>query len=288
MLLAPPGLAYAAASAFLFARATRAERHLPERTPAELGLAFEPVSFVNQIDRVCLRGWLLPAAGQRAIVMLHGIDGHRWDAYHGVPELARLYVRAGFDVLTFDLRAHGESGGQRIGLGWLEREDVRAAVALLRARGIQPGHIGLWGQSFGGGTALLAAAVISEVGAVVTDSAFADVRPLLEREMRAKTGAPPVFMPGVTAFGKLLHGLDLAVIAPELAVPRIAPRPTFLIHGDADSRIPVEHAYRLRAASAHPRDQFWIVPGAEHVLSFAARPPEYVARVLGFFDRYLN
>jgi fermentation-respiration switch protein FrsA (DUF1100 family) len=259
-----------------------------EGSPADLGLNFEPVTFASSGDHVQLQGWYLPALGTRAIVMVHGVDGNRWDTFHHQDRLAALLVHAGYDVLTFDLRGNGESGGDRLGLGWLERQDVAGAVAYVRGRGIATGRIGLWGQSFGGATVLLSAPELPEVGAVVSDSAFADVRPLLEAEIQARTGLPPVFIPGLSFFTNVLYGIDLSVIPPERAVAGIAPRPILFIHGTADPRIPVQHAYRLKAAARGPTDDLWVVPGAGHVLSYDLEPDAYATRLLNFYEPALR
>jgi fermentation-respiration switch protein FrsA (DUF1100 family) len=153
--------------------------------------------------------------------------------------------------------------------------------------GIPAGRIGLLGHSFGGGIVLLSASAIPEVAAVVTDSAFADQRLLLDREINMRTGAPPIFTPGIGLFISQWYDLDLSAIPPEQALARIAPRPILFIHGDADTRIPVSHAYRLKAASHNPADELWIVPGAEHVASFAVQPETYTAKMLAFFEHYL-
>ena len=162
------------------------------------------------------------------------------------------------------------------------------SVDVVLQHGIQPGRIGLFGASYGGGTALLAAAVFPSVGAVVTDSAFANQRLLTDSEMTRRTGMPPIFTPGVALASRLLYGIDLDAIAPEKALAAIAPRPILFIHGTADSHIPVEHAYRLKAASQNPADELWIVPGAEHTSSYLVEPEAYPTRVLGFYERYLQ
>ena len=278
--------AYLAATAYLATQVTQAVREPVRGTPAAVSLAYEPVELRSATDGVPIRGWLLPARGERAVILLHGLDHNRWDSdWHA--ELAPTLVRAGFDVLVFDLRAHGESGGDHVGLGWLERGDVRAGVDLLLARGIPPGRIGLHGTSYGASTALLAAAAIPEVGAVLADSGFADARDLLDQEIRRKTGLPPVFTPGITYFASAFYGLDLARIPPVLAVPALGQRPVLFVHGTADSRIPVDHALRLKAA-ASPAGELWLVEGAEHVGARGARMAEYEQRMLRLFDAALR
>lgn len=135
---------------------------------------------------------------------------------------------------------------------------------------------------------LLSAPELPEVGGVVSDSAFADVRPLLEGEMYARTGLPPVLIPGLSFFTNVLYGIDLSVIPPERAVARIAPRPILFIHGTADPRIPVQHGYRLKAAARGPADELWVVPGAGHVMSYDVEPDAYATRVLNFYDQALR
>ena len=146
-----------------------------------------------------------------------------------------------------------------------ERRDVRAAVNLLLGRGFKPGTIGVHGTSYGAAVALLAAAAIPEIGAVVADSAFADMREVMDREIKKRTGLPTWLVrrlrPGLAVVANLLYGLDFDVIPPERAVPSIAPRSILFIHGREDRTIPVGHAYRLKAASENPTDELWLLPG---------------------------
>jgi dipeptidyl aminopeptidase/acylaminoacyl peptidase len=281
-------LGYAGASGYITDQARHAARHLPDGSPADVGLVYEPVTFESAEDRLPLHGWYMPSRGERAIVMVHGIDSQRWDTSSNIPDKARLYVHDGFDVLVFDLRAHGESGGDYLGLGWLERRDVQGAIKLVEERGIPAGRIGLHGHSLGGAIALLSTAAIPDVRAVIADSAFDDERLLIELEITRRTGAAPIFMPGVGLFIRWWYGFDLSDITPERAMSSIAPRPVLLIHGTADTRIPVEHAYRLMAAANNaPGVELWTVQGADHVASFATDRQGYTARMLAFFEHAL-
>ena len=269
-------------------------------TPFNSGLAFEEVHFESDVDRIPLAGWLLSSTGDRAIVLVHGLDSTAWS--NDKPDVARAYVEAGFHVLLFDLRGHGPSGGDRLGLGWDERRDVRAAVNLLLGRGFKPGTIGVHGTSYGAAVALLAAAAIPEIGAVVADSAFADMREVMDREIKKRTGLPTWLVrrlrPGLAVVANLLYGLDFDVIPPERAVPSIAPRSILFIHGREDRTIPVGHTYRLKAASENPTDELWLLPGGhtEGVRLLGkpceAREPSptreaYLKKVTAFFDRAL-
>jgi uncharacterized protein len=287
LLVAIAGIAYLAASAYVTDRATRTVRTPIEGTPSDLRLLYQSVTFESDFDHIPLQGWYLPSRGERAVIFVHGIGQNRWNMWERIPQKAQLFVEHGYDVLVFDLRGHGQSGGDRLGFGWLERNDVRGAVAYVESRGISPGRIGLQAHSYGAATALLAAAVEPDVSAVVADSAFADIRLLLNHEVQLR-GFPPIFAPGIALVGSQLYGVDLGQIAPISQVATIAPRRILFIHGSADERIPVENSQQLFAAAHNQADELWIVSGAAHVQAFAAEPELYAQKVLAFFDANLR
>lgn len=289
---------YLGVSYVILAKSLEPIRTVSDRTPVG-----EEISFESDVDRIPLTGWLLASSGDRAIVLVHGLSSHSWCG--GQPDIAWAFVKAGFHVLVFDLRGHGRSGGDLLGLGWHERRDVRGAVNLLLARGFRPGRIGIQGGSYGAAVALLATAAIPEVGAVVAYSAFADVRDLMDAEIERKTGVPSrvtkLFLrPGIALVARLLYSLDFDAITPERAVPEIAPRPILFIHGSEDERIPVEHAHRLMAASNNADAELWRLEGFGH--GGAVRLPEegckwtevspmreaFLRRVTAFFDHSLR
>ena len=258
----------------------------------------ESISFKADEDQVVLKGLFLPSSGDRAIVLVHGLGSNFQESDQ--QEIAWTYVEAGFNVLMFDLRAHGSSGGNRLGLGWDERRDVRAAVNLLLERKFKPGKIGLHGTSYGAATALLSAAVIPEVGVVVADSAFADVRDVMDGKIERATGVPAsvirLLRPGFSLVANLFYSLNFDAITPEGAVPSITPRPILFIHGSKDQIIPIENSWKLKEASRNPRNELWILEGFEHTegVRKMAEPCElrvvsplretYLKKVTGFFD----
>lgn len=274
------------------------ERKPHERTPTEIGFtAVQELSFESKTDGVLLRGWLVPSDGDTAVILAHGIHSNAWDC--GQPDLVRAYVQAGFHVLLFDLRGHGVSGGNHAGLGLLERGDVRAATEILLKKGVEPGHIGIHGTSYGAGTALLAAAEIEAIGAVIADSSFSSIGDAIGGELTRQTGLPAalagILMPGLRLLAFLIYGVDINEAAPDKAIGQIAPRPVLLIHGTEDSVIPFEQGQRLKA-SAGPSIEFWPIRGADHTQgvrlvpeceSLAPTRDAYLQRVIEFFLQHL-
>jgi len=267
-------------------------------TPEQLGLqATNFISFHAPEDGLRLQGWLVPTGGKKVVVLLHGVHSYAWDG--NLVELTHAYTRSGIDVLLFDLRGHGWSDGTSVGLGIREKGDVRAAVDELLERGYDPGKIGIHGLSYGAAVALLAASEVKEIGAIVADSSFADVRDVVTGEIQRETGLPAAMaelcLPGIRILARLIYSIDIAESAPERIIGTIDPRPVLLIHGTEDNFISFDQANRLKAA-AGANVELWPLVGYRHTEGLRLAPgyPEwspmrerYLDKVTDFFHSKL-
>jgi fermentation-respiration switch protein FrsA (DUF1100 family) len=93
-----------------------------------------------------------------------------------------------------------------------------------------------------------------------------------------------------------VFSLDFDEISPLLAVPLIAPRPILFIHGEADSRISVEHSEALFDITLTGANEIWVLTGMAHTEGAwmedrddvpSPFQAEFLARVTDFFDRNL-
>jgi alpha-beta hydrolase superfamily lysophospholipase len=264
---------------------TRPKRIAVVGSPADLGLTFETVEFASLIDGISLRGWWMPAPGSdRAVVIVHGRNSTRSASNGDLTKQAQGLVKAGYSVLSFDLRAHGESGGERYSFGPLERRDVLGAVVFVRARGIPSGHIAFLCHSMGAATCLLTAPDAADVSAVVADSAYARFTDILDIEFPKQSRLPALFIPGGELMADVLYGIDVTKAAPIEVVDQIRPRPILFIHGESDTYVPPENSRRLWRASGESPELLWLLPGVEHDLAYRSYPEEYLHRVIGFLD----
>jgi uncharacterized protein len=139
-----------------------------DRTPLSVSLQYEDVSF-PAADGVEIRGWFIPS-GERpgpAIAFVHGWLWNRLGNVEGqvpVPDksvdflpAAKALHDAGFHVLLFDLRHHGESarGKAPLTYGVYEARDFIGAVDYLRGRNdVDNDRIGAIGCSMGGNSVM--------------------------------------------------------------------------------------------------------------------------------------
>jgi len=119
----------------------------------------EDTTFLTGLGiRLAARYFLPPEGRQRraGIVFCHGFGGLKEVT---PPGLADRLAQDGYLVLTFDYRGFGGSEGLRGHIAPTEQvEDAVSAIELLSRRpDVDPHRIGIYGNSFGGGIALLAA-----------------------------------------------------------------------------------------------------------------------------------
>jgi len=229
------------------------------RRASELGLPFEEVSFSTQ-DGLVLRGWFFPAEQVESPAVLYA-PATSHDQLSGL-SLARPLHDAGYHVLLFSYRGHGESDGDPLGFtyGASESLDIDAAVQYLYdERGIH--RIGAIGHSAGAVAIILSAARNPRLGAVVAASPFTSVDEIWE------TNRPAFFpKPLYQAVFKLVErrkGFLREQVRAEQSIGRIAPHPLLIIHGSEDRRITREQALRLFRL-ARPPKQMWVIQGADH------------------------
>lgn len=282
-------LAYLGVSLVVAETLTKPYRRPLAASPAAFQLAYENVTFPSTGDRIPLRGWFVPASGSdRVVLIVHGRNSNRTgdDGQH-VPHAATLAAH-GYNALLFDLRGHGESGGVRYTLGAAEQRDVLGAVAYLKNRGFAPERMGFWSHSMGAATVLLASASSPDVRTIVADSSFARLEDLLDRELPRASGLPGFFNPPILFFARTLFGADSRILNPVEVVGDLPPDSLFIIHGEADGLIPVDHARRIAAAAGAAVYDLWLVSGARHDRVSEVIPEEYEQRVLAFFDEKLR
>ncbi|BBC26962.1 alpha/beta hydrolase [Pseudanabaena sp. ABRG5-3] len=258
--------------------------------PKAVSVFSQPPSEVDFFtsDGVEIAGWFLSSKlNQKAIILVHGMNSSRTAEMGGrFPEFAAGLNREGFTILMIDLRGHGQSGNARFTFGITERRDVIAAVNWLKRRGYQPKAIGVLGVSMGASTAISATAEDSDIGALVTDSAYAEVYPVMQQNWSNVSGLPNIFLPSTMMFGSWLTGYDLTTSKPVNEIGSIVPRPVLIIHSKYDPFTPINQAYALK--SANPLSIYWETSATNHAESYNTNPKAYIRKVSDFFSQNLN
>ncbi|MCH0566101.1 MULTISPECIES: alpha/beta hydrolase [unclassified Streptomyces] len=211
-----------------------------------------------------------PGSGP-VFVIAHGFTGDA-DRPH-VRRAAAAFARYGA-VVTFSFRGHGASGG-RSTVGDREVLDLAAAVAW--ARGLGHARVVTVGFSMGGSVVLRHAALYgpgtareheARTDAVVSVSAparwyYRGTAPM--RRLHWLVTRPAGRLVGRLGFRTRIHHRqwEPVPLSPVEAVPRIAPAPLLVVHGDRDGYFPLDHP-RMLAEAAGDHGELWLEAGMGH------------------------
>lgn len=256
-------------------------------SPGAMGTPQEDVEF-KSLDGTPLRAWWVEGHHQpegdrepaRVAILLHGYLMTRSEL---VPVAVRLW-QEGFTCLLPDFRAHGGSGGNVCGVGWLERQDVLAAVGFARER-IPDCRIVLIGSSMGAAASAFAAAEDPSIHALVLDCAYSRLPSAALGWWRFVGGNVLAFLLSPTVLmaapwvGVNPFKVDVADAL------RRAKRPTLLIHGERDKlALPVE-AERNLAACGDLGRLIWM-PNSNHAEGRWLHPDLYHGALLAFLREH--
>ncbi|MBI5573912.1 MAG: alpha/beta hydrolase [Elusimicrobia bacterium] len=259
-----------------------------EINPASFNLNSENIEFLTS-DGIKISGWFVRSRiaekSNKTIIICHGWGANKSDIF---PSTIYL-LKKGFNLLYFDFRNHGASGGSVSSIGKLEGLDLTAAVEYLKKEKPEFSQkIGVYGISMGASVAILTAAQDERISAIVVDSPFSSFNYIVLRYAKLFYKIPKYPLTPVTfLFAKMRLGFNPDDFSAVRYVKKISPRPIFFIHGADDERIPVEEGKKLHSMAGEPKE-FWEVSGADHMESHSKNPLEYERRVAEFFVKYLK
>jgi len=251
----------------------------------------EPQAFkVLGADSIAIKGWYFEQADSAScgVVMAHGWTGTRIDML----KYSHIFSECGCDLVMYDHRMHGESGGEFATGGIKEKHDLIAVTDWLEQQSnLSTSQIGWLGVSWGGGTVLQAGAIEKEIGFIIADSPFQDwysaifERAIKEYGSKMKFFAPLVF--AVVNARADLHFRDASAL--EAATDIEAP--VLLIHSMADSATSssqsVNIATRLETDSA--TFKFYHTDwGAGHARDIIENREQYTLLVNDFIKKYIG
>lgn len=196
------------------------------------------------------------------------------------------YEKYRMNVLIPDLRGHGESDGNIIGMGYLDREDILHWIKKILEKDPKA-LIVLHGMSMGAATVLMTTGekLPSAVKACIADSSYTNALDELEYVYLNLNPHPVPARPLLRTVRLLTlrrSRYDLDKAAPEEAVKHSA-TPTLFIHGEKDGFIPPSMMPVLYNNAACPKAFLWI-PGADHVEGIDIDPETYWKGV----EKFLN
>ena len=237
------------------------------------------------------------------VIFVHGIRGCKSGGELMIS--SGMLANAGFNVISFDLRDHGESSidDNRVSGGQDEWKDVVAVFDwLIDEQDAKPDQIGLFGTSMGAGTVAIAFSLDDRMQSVWLDSGYSDMGKIVVEELEFQ-GLPTFLGPAGIFAGKISAGQNLVEYYPVEAASEIGDRHMYVVHGNQDKRVRLHHGEEMcEIALENGKEgnvECWFedsvirydvgkgMDSDEHVSLMLTHTEDYDNRLVEFFTRSL-
>lgn len=224
------------------------------------------------------------AETNKFIVMAHG---HTY-THHGCLKYARMMMGHGYNVVLYDERFHGNSGGKFTSLGHYEKDDLYTVISDTIDRFGKEIFVGTYGESMGATTVLLEAKMDSRVKFVVSDCAFSDLEALIKELLWKKYHVPtyPFYYFSVIMFN-IFSKAKMSGISPIKAIKDINV-PIMFAHGIDDDFISYQHTQKLYDAYKGKKILFLANNNAYHAGSYHKDQKNYEKTINEFIEKFVE
>ncbi|MBZ0308786.1 MAG: alpha/beta hydrolase [Anaerolineae bacterium] len=257
----------------------------PADNPANYGLPYEEVSFPSRY-KAQIRGWWIPAEQPiGTVIFCHGQNGSMdGDLPQAVP-----FYHAGYNILMFNFRAHGNSDGKTVTFGVFEKEDLLGAVDFLAdEKGIQ--NSAVVGFSMGTAVAMIGTALTDKISVLILDGAFWRLLDLLDYWMQSRH-IPPLLSAWAAKLAvtgaSFRTNTRMFQISPRLWAKHLNQIPVLFIHGEKDKLIPLAEVQKL-AADLNGPHKIWVAPDCDHREAFKKYEAEYNRLVFSWLKEHYH
>ncbi len=216
------------------------------------------------------------------IIICHGVTMNTLNSL----KYMHLFLDLGWNVIVYDHRRHGQSGGKTTSYGFYEKDDLSEVVSWAKDKTGQRGLIGIHGESMGAATALLYAGEHCEDGAdfYIADCPFARFDEQLAYRLKVEYKLPSwPLLPIADFFLKLRGGYRAREVSPLAVIDKIE-KPILFIHSKDDDYIPVSSTERLYEKKPEPK-ALYIAENGEHAMSYTKNRDTYRKTVKEFLDK---
>lgn len=217
------------------------------------------------------------------VIAVHGYT----DSAYFMVNAAKQFLSYGYNLLIPDLRAHGESAGKYIGMGWLDRLDILKWIDYLIAT---YGNIKiiLYGISMGAATVMMTSGekLPSNVRMVIEDCGYTSVWDEFAYELKYlfhMPTFPALYNANIITKIRAGYSLKKASCIKQIKKSKI---PILFIHGDRDKFVPFYMLDKLYNSATCPKEKL-VIKDAGHAEAQWIDPEKYWHVVRKFIKRYI-
>ncbi|WP_294349434.1 alpha/beta hydrolase [uncultured Clostridium sp.] len=240
---------------------------------------------IESFDNLKLHGYKINNENSNVwVITVHGYmgSGAKMASY------AENFYNIGYNVLVPDLRGHGKSEGDYIGMGWNDRKDILRWIDLILKEN-NNAKIILHGVSMGGATVMMTSGekLPENVKCIIEDCGYSSVVDEFEDKLKNIFNLPKTpILQAADLVSRVRAGYWFSD-ASSVNQLKKAKVPILFIHGDKDDFVPYDMLDKVYNAADVEKEKL-VVEGAEHAKSAYVNPELYWNTISNFINKHLE
>lgn len=241
--------------------------------------------YITSFDNLKLHSYkvLNETPSNKWAIVVHGYtsEGLKMSSY------ANNFYNAGYNIIVPDLRAHGLSEGNYIGMGWDDRFDIISWINYVLNENINS-EIVLFGVSMGASTVAMTSGeeLPSNVKAIIADCGYTSVWDEFSYQLDSLFSLPEFPVMNISSLVTQIRAGYSLKEASAIEQVKKSKTPILYVHGDKDDFVPTYMVDELYNATSSPKEKL-IIKGAGHALSSSIDPYNYWNTVFNFINKYI-
>lgn len=247
------------------------EKYFPLMEERKVFVMAQPHSdvYITSYDGLKLHATYFPAIQndiRKVVICFHGYTGEGLSNHIAI---ADYFLKHGYAILLPDARAHGQSEGEYIGFGCLDKKDALGWINWVIQECGDDVKIMLHGTSMGGATVLMTSGLDlpDNVKGIVSDCGFTSPKEVFTHVLNNMYHLPAFpAIQGADLINKKLagYGMDECNARNEVKKAKV---PILFIHGSEDTFVPCSMCHEIYDNCSSPKRKL-IVEGASHAESY--------------------
>lgn len=240
-------------------------------------------SYITSNNNLNLHAYEINNNSNIWVITVHGYNGqgYKMDGY------AKEFYNMGYNVLAPDLRGHGKSQGDYIGMGWDDRLDIVKWINYIIKKD-ENAEIILHGISMGAATVMMTSGedLPDNVKCIIEDSGYTSVWDEFSHELNKIFNLPDTPILQLANVATKVRAGYFFSDASSVKQLKKAKKPMLFVHGDQDDFVPY---YMLDTVydSANVEKEKLVIEGAAHTKALEVNPDLYWEKISEFVKKYI-
>lgn len=236
-------------------------------------------------DGLKLKGYEIKSNSEsnKWVIAVHGYMGKGADMTTYVEQ----FKHYGYNGLIIDLRGHGKSEGEYVGMGWLDHYDLQIWIDKIIEEN-RDCKIILYGISMGAATVSMATGeeLPENVKCAIADCGYTTVWDEFRIHLRKIFHIPSFpIMHSASLMSKIFAGYRFKEASTIKQVKK-SKTPTLFIHGTKDKFVPYDMLDKIYNSASCEKEKLEIEE-ATHAESSNVNPEKYWSTIKAFIDKYI-